>query len=132
MKSSITRMARVAVIAALTLGGAAVVSAHHSFAVFDLTAEKSVDGAVKKVDWTNPHIWVYIDVPKTGGGTETYAFEGMSPNFRARRGWERTTLENGMKINVHYRPFKDGKPGGMFVSAKLPSGVTLTGGGAQQ
>jgi hypothetical protein len=56
----------------------------------------------------------------------------MSPNYLNRRGWTRTTLEDGMKITVHYRPFKDGKPGGMFVSAKLPSGLTLTGGGAQQ
>ena len=132
MTTRISRALCTIATAALVCGGGTFISAHHSFAAFDLAAEKVVDGAVKKVEWTNPHIWVYIDAAKPGGGTETYAFEGMSPNYLNRRGWTRTTLEDGMKITVHYRPFKDGKPGGMFVSAKLPTGLTLTGGGAQQ
>lgn len=128
------RLMQAAAIAAMIAGAGAGVAAHHSFAAFDLGGEKVVEGSVKKVEWTNPHIWVYINGPKQGGGagTEVYAFEGMSPNFLARRGWQRTTLEDGMKITVHYRPFKNGDAGGMFVSAKLPSGLTLTGGGAQQ
>ena len=97
-----------------------------------MTAQKSIEGTVKKVDWTNPHVWVWVDVPTTGGGSETYGFEGMSPNYLARRGWSRTTLQTGMKVTVQYRPLKDGKPGGMLVSAKLPTGLLLTGGGAQQ
>jgi hypothetical protein len=119
-------------VAALILGAAASASAHHSFAVFDMTAQKSIDGTVKKVDWTNPHVWVWVDVPTAGGSSETYGFEGMSPNYLARRGWSRTTLQTGMKVTVQYRPLKDGKPGGMLVSAKLPTGLLLTGGGAQQ
>ena len=118
--------------AALIAAAGESVSAHHSFAVFDMTAQKSIEGTVKKVDWTNPHVWVWVDVPTTGGASETYGFEGMSPNYLARRGWSRTTLQTGMKVTVQYRPLKDGKPGGMFVSAKLPSGLLLTGGGAQQ
>ena len=117
---------------ALLCGAGTLASAHHSFAVFDLTAQKSIDGTVKKVDWTNPHVWVWVDVPTGSGGSETYAFEGMSPNFLARRGWSRTTLQTGMKVTVQFRPLKDGKPGGMLLSAKLPSGLLLTGGGAQQ
>jgi len=117
--------------AALLFGFTRPVAAHHSFAVFDMTAQKSIDGTVKKVDWTNPHVWVWVDVP-TASGSETYGFEGMSPNFLARRGWSRTTLQTGMKVTVQFRPLKDGKPGGMLVSAKLPSGLLLTGGGAQQ
>jgi hypothetical protein len=122
----------IAVAIAALISGAAVVSAHHSFAVFDLTSQKSIEGTVKKVDWTNPHVWVWVDVPTAGGASETYGFEGMSPNFLARRGWSRTTLQTGMKVTVQYRPLKDGKPGGMLVSAKLPTGLLLTGGGAQQ
>jgi len=118
--------------AALIAAAGASVSTHHSFAVFDMTAQKSIEGTVKKVDWTNPHVWVWVDVPTTGGASETYGFEGMSPNYLARRGWSRTTLQTGMKVTVQYRPLKDGKPGGMFVSAKLPTGLLLTGGGAQQ
>jgi hypothetical protein len=132
MTSRSTRGALQAAIAAVVLYGTALLSAHHSFAVFDMTAQKSIDGVVQKVDWTNPHVWIWVDVPSASGGTETYGFEGMSPNFLARRGWSRTTLQTGMKVTVQYRPLKDGKPGGMLVNAKLPTGLLLTGGGAQQ
>ncbi len=128
----LSRPVIVAAVAAFLFGTASSVSAHHSFAVFDLTTEKSIVGTVKKVDWTNPHVWIWVDVPATGGGSDTYGFEGMSPNYLARRGWSRTTLQTGMKVTVQYRPLKDGKPGGMLVSAKLPTGLLLTGGGAQQ
>ena len=128
----ISSLATAVAIAVTMTGAASRVSAHHSFAVFDLTSQKSIEGTVKKVDWTNPHVWVWVDVPTTGGASETYGFEGMSPNYLARRGWSRTTLQTGMKVTVQYRPLKDGKPGGMLLSAKLPTGLLLTGGGAQQ
>jgi hypothetical protein len=74
---------------------------------------------------------VWVDVKNAAGGTDTWAFEGMSPNFLARRGWTRTTLKPGAQVSVSFRPMKDGKNGGMLVSAKLPSGTVLTMMGAQ-
>src|SRR5215467_12453865 len=50
--------------------------AHHSFAMFDITTQKTVTGTVSKIDWTNPHIWLWIDVPNDKGGSDTYGFEG--------------------------------------------------------
>ena len=105
-------------------------AAHHSFAAFDMTNQKTVTGAVKQVDWTNPHIWIWIDVANDKGGSDTYGFEGMSPNYLARRGWTRTTLHVGDTITVSYRPMKDGKKGGMFVSGTTAAGKILTMGGA--
>ena len=105
-------------------------AAHHSFAAFDMTNQKTVTGAVKQVDWTNPHIWIWIDVANDKGGTDTYGFEGMSPNYLARRGWTRTTLHTGDKITVSYRPMRDGKNGGMFISGTTAAGKVLTMGGA--
>jgi uncharacterized protein DUF6152 len=105
-------------------------AAHHSFAAFDMTNQKTITGAVKQVDWTNPHIWIWIDVANDKGGSDTYAFEGMSPNFLARRGWTRSTLHTGDKITISYRPMKDGKNGGMFISGTMASGKVLTMGGA--
>ena len=105
-------------------------AAHHSFAAFDMTNQKTVTGAVKQVDWTNPHIWIWIDVANDKGGSDTYAFEGMSPNFLARRGWTRTTLHVGDTITVSYRPMKDGKKGGMFIGGTTAAGKLLTMGGA--
>jgi hypothetical protein len=54
----------------------------------------------------------------------------MSPNFLARRGWTRSTLHTGDKITVSYRPMRDGKNGGMFISGTTAAGKVLTMGGA--
>ena len=107
-----------ALLAAALIAAAAPAFAHHSFAMFDITKQQTVTGTVSRIDWTNPHIWLWIDVPNDKGGSDTYGFEGMSPNFLARRGWTRTTLKAGDKITVNYRPMKDGKNGGMFMTAK--------------
>ena len=77
-------MRKVLVIAAVIAAAssrAPIASAHHSFAAFDMTAEKTITGVVKKVNWTNPHIWIWVDVTESSGATETYGFEGMTPNF---------------------------------------------------
>ena len=126
-----TSLARAAVVVALVSGTSGAASAHHAAApVFDLTSEKTVTGVVKQVDWTNPHIWVWLDVQSASGQVDTWGFEGMSPNFLARRGWTRTSLQTGATITVTFRPLKDGRPGGMFMTGKLQDGRVLTSGGA--
>jgi Family of unknown function (DUF6152) len=124
------KIRQAALIAAFVAGGATLAIAHHSFAAFDVTTQKEVTGTVKKFDWTNPHTWVWIDVANDHGGADTWGFEGMSPNFLERRGWNRTTLKPGDKITVTFRPMKDGKSGGMWVSGKRPDGEVLLMGGA--
>ena len=121
------RLILFAILAAGLIAGAGVpLVAHHSFAAFDVTTQKTVTGTVKQVDWTNPHIWLWIDVPNDKGGADTYGFEGMSPNFLARRGWTRTTLKTGDKITINYRPMKDGKNGGMFMTGQMTNGKSLS------
>jgi len=105
-------------------------TAHHSFSVFDMANTKSITGTVKQVQWMNPHIWVYVDVPNAKGGADTFGFEGMSPNYLNRRGWTKSTLKTGDKITVSFRPLKDGTNGGMFVNGKMTNGKVLTMGGA--
>ena len=117
-----------AVLLAATAGSA---TAHHSFAAFNMNEEKSVTGTVKQVEWTNPHIWIWIDVRNENGAVDVYGFEGMSPNYLERRNWTRTTLKPGDKVTVSYRPLKDGKHGGMFVNGKMENGLVLTMGGAR-
>src|SRR5262245_34418919 len=123
-------MKRLLLFALLTAGliaaKVAPVAAHHSFAAFDISVQKTVTGSVKQVDWTNPHIWLWIDVPNDKGGADTYGFEGMSPNFLARRGWTRTTLKTGDKITINFRPMKDGSKGGMFMTGQMTSGKQLS------
>jgi Family of unknown function (DUF6152) len=111
---------------ALLIATAGITAAHHSFVAFNMNDEKTVTGTVNKVEWTNPHIWIWIDAPDGKGGTATYGFEGMSPNFLERRNWTRTTLKVGDKITVSYRPLRSGENGGMFMTGKMESGKILT------
>jgi len=121
------RQAVVSLVAAasLVVAGASLAAAHHSTAPFDTTIQKTISGTVKQVDWTNPHTWVWLDVPNDQGGVDTWGFEGMSPNYLARRGWTKSTLKPGDKISVVMRPLRDGSKGGMFVSATRPNGQVL-------
>jgi hypothetical protein len=106
--------------------------AHHSFSAFNTQTEKTITGVVKTVQWSNPHIWLWVDVPNGQGKTDTYAFEGMSPNFLERRNWTRTTLKAGDKITISYNPMKDGTNGGMFRQGKMENGRVLTMGGSNE
>jgi hypothetical protein len=131
MKNDINRATLpAAMILGLLTASAAPVAAHHSFAPFDMASQKTVTGTVKSVEWTNPHTWIWLDVPNDQGVVESWGFEGMSPNYLARRGWTRTTLKPGDKISVVFRPLRDGSKGGMFVSTKLADGRMLTMAGA--
>src|SRR5437588_7500610 len=105
-------------------------TAHHSFSAFDMANTKNITGTVKQVDWTNPHIWIWVDVANAKGGADTFGFEGMSPNYLGRRGWTKSTLKTGDKITVSFRPMRDGSNGGMFVNGKMATGKVLTMGGA--
>ena len=111
---------------------AGTAAAHHSFSVFNMQEEISITGTIKSVDWTNPHIFVWVDVTDADGKVTTWGLEGMSPNFLARRGWSRTTLEVGHEVTVSLRPLNSGEPGGMFVSTTTPDGVFLSMGGGRE
>ena len=111
---------------ALGIMTASTASAHHSFAAFNITTEKTITGTVKQVDWTNPHTWIWVEVANSQGSVETFGFEGMSPNYLARRGWSKSTLKPGDKVSVTFRPMRDGSNGGMFMTAKRPTGEVLT------
>ena len=132
MKISITSALRTGLAAVCVLAvAAAPLAAHHSFAAFNMTAEKTIAGTVKQVEWTNPHIWIWVDVPNDKGGKDVFGFEGMSPNFLERRGWTRTTLKVGDKISVTFHPLREGSNGGMFMTGEMESGKILTGQGSQ-
>lgn len=130
---TITKQAglRAIALAGLALGIAGSALAHHSYAEFDMSQEKVITGKILKFDWSNPHTWAWINVPNEKGGVDTWGVEGMSPNYLARRGWNRTTLKPGDEISVTMRPCKDtAKFCGTWVSGKRPNGEVLMMGGA--
>src|SRR6202167_3207425 len=109
----------------LLAGGTTLALAHHSAAAFDSTQRKEISGTVKKFDYSNPHTWVWLDVPNDQGGVDLWGVEGMSPNFLNRRGWTRTTLKPGDKLTITIRPMKNGEKGGMWIRGKRPDGEVL-------
>ena len=116
-------------IATLAIAGSA--SAHHSFAVFDMSQQKTIEGTVSDFQWTNPHTWTWVDVKNADGSVTKYGFEGMSPNFLGRRGWSKNTLKPGDHVKITYAPLKSGDPGGTFLRATLQDGkeMVMFGGG---
>src|SRR5262249_39740954 len=110
---------------------AASAAAHHSYAMFDGSQTLTVNGTVAKLEWMNPHVfvWVYVPNPKAKDGYDLYAFENGSPNVLTRLGWSRTVLTVGEKISVEYWPLKDGRNGGHFLKATRAQGQVLVGAG---
>jgi hypothetical protein len=86
---------------AVLIGGAAVVSAHHSFAAeFDANKPIQLRGTVVKVEWINPHTWIHLDVKDGSGKTERWMVEGGTPNTLLRRGLTRNSLPEGTEVVV--------------------------------
>jgi hypothetical protein len=76
-------------------------SAHHSFAAeFDEKKPVTLKGTIAKMEWVNPHGWLYIDVKRADGKTEQWALEFGSPNQLYRRGWTRESLPVGAEVTV--------------------------------
>lgn len=98
------------------------VMAHHSFEMFDMAKVRTITGTIKDFQWTNPHTFTFIDVPNDKGGVDTWAIEGMSPNFLGRRGWTKHTLSPGDKVTITIAPLKDGQKGGTFLRVTLADG----------
>ena len=101
------------------------VSAHHSFAMFDATTAKTVEGTVKDFQWTNPHSWIVLTVNNAEGQPEQWAIEMGGPQGLARQGWAPKTLRPGMKVKTVIHPLRDGSNGGQFMAITLPDGTQM-------
>jgi hypothetical protein len=114
------------VLGAITsLSGMAV--AHHSGAAYDMEHPKTMEGTVKTVNWTNPHITFVIESDaKDGQSAQTYVFEVSSPGVLTRSGWTKRSLQPGDHAVFHYAPLRDGNPGGFLMKVDLPDGKELS------
>jgi Family of unknown function (DUF6152) len=96
--------------------------AHHSFAMFDQTKVLYLSGAVKQFEFVNPHAWLHVDVVTDKGAGATWTFEGGSPSQLVKLGWSKDEFRVGEKVEVGYRPLKDGSRGGQLMSVKFANG----------
>ena len=109
---------RKGVVALLVLALGVVASAvpamaHHSFAAeFDANKPITVKGFVTKIEWTNPHVWFYIDVKSPDGKVENWGFEMGPPHGLQTRGWTRTTMKLGDEVEVAGTRAKNGSSRG--------------------
>ena len=112
--------------AALLLFFTSLAQAHHSFTMFDRSKTLTVSGIVRSLQWTNPHVWLWLDVPEADGSSTAYSIEGGTPAEMTRTGgWIKHSVNAGDKITVEFAPMRDGRPGGSLGRVTLANGKTL-------
>jgi hypothetical protein len=83
--------------------------AHHAFsAEFDANKPLTFKGTISRMEWTNPHVWLHLDVKKPDGSTETWSFEAGTPTVLFRRGVTKESVKAGMEVAVDGYQAKDG------------------------
>jgi len=98
-----------ALLIAVLLAGSAALAGHHSFAAeYDSTKPVDVTGTLTKVEWTNPHIWFYLDVRDDKGTVTNWGFSAAPPGVLMRRGIQKEVLKVGSVIHVQGFRAKDG------------------------
>lgn len=105
--------------------------AHHSFAMFDQSKKVTHTGTVTEVQWTNPHVWIFVDVP-TDNGSERWGMEFTSKVHLTRRGFDPDMVNVGDEVEFTVSPYANGKPGGRFYTIKLANGSYYCDVGAAQ
>ena len=103
--------------------------AHHSSAAFDLEHQISLKGTVSNFEWTNPHIFIYLEVKSEDGGVEPWRVEANSPNMLSRAGWKKEMINLGDAIVVSGSPAKNKSKVLRLVSITLASGQKFDGQG---
>ena len=100
--------------------------AHHAFAAeFDGNKPVLLKGTITKMEWVNPHAWIYVTVKKPDGTVENWMIEGGTPNTLVRRGLRKTDVQAGTEILVEGYRAKDGSTRANGKNITLPDGRQL-------
>jgi Family of unknown function (DUF6152) len=113
----------------LLVSGAPVLAHHSVQAEFDLNKPLTITGVVTKVEWINPHSYLYLDVKDDGGNVKHWAFEMAGPGALRRAGLSRADrggLKAGDTITINAVAAKDGTDAGLIKDVTLPDGRKFT------
>ena len=118
-------------VAVIALPGAAPMAAHHAFAAeFDVNQPVKVHGTITKIEWVNPHAWLYVDVKDADGKVVNWHFELGPPNALIRLGWKKDAIPAGLEVDISGFRAKNGEAVGNGRSIILPDGRELFSGGS--
>jgi|SRR6476661_4029776 len=101
---------------------APIVAHHSAIAEYDLDKPVKVSGTVTRVEWSNPHIWFYVDVKNPDGTVTNWGFSGGAPGVLQRRGVSRTAMKPGDQVVVQGFRAKDGSFNGSGDTVTFPDG----------
>ena len=100
--------------------------AHHSNSAFDPDKVVVLKGTVTRWLWTNPHVWIPLDVDDGKNGKTEWRIEGRPPGVLARSGWSKNTFKAGDTITVDFSPARDGSRTGLTTRVTLADGTVLS------
>lgn len=121
---AMNRRVMLLLIGVAVFGVVSPLAAHHSSAMFDHEKVVEIKGVVKEFQWTNPHVWIQVNV-ETPDGVAEWSVEGGGPNSLSRQGWRPSTFKAGTEVTLRINPMLDGTPAGGFVGAQFADGSTL-------
>jgi len=105
-------------------------AAHHSYAIIDNGRVLTVTATVAKLEWVNPHIflWAYVADESQESGYQLYAFEAGSITMMTKAGWSRDdTVKVGEEVTIEYLPLRNGDPGGSLGTLTHADGSVTPG-----
>jgi uncharacterized protein DUF6152 len=129
------------VLTTMAVAVSAAAWAHHSFgAEFDSNKPISMSGVVTRLEWTNPHVYLWVDVTDKAGKVANWGFEMGPPHMLQKAGWKKNSLTLGETVTIDGWLARDGsnhanarrvvrKSTGEVLGAASSGGQTLTGGG---
>ena len=123
----IIRAIQIGLLGAFAAGFSSVATAHHSTAEFDYTKQVTIKGAVKEVQWTNPHSYIQLLVDGAEGKPTQWSVEIGSPSLNINMGWRKDSVKKGDVVTMNLSPARNGKPYGTLRVLTFADGTTLNG-----
>jgi uncharacterized protein DUF6152 len=105
------------------------VLAHHSSSSYDMEHPVNMKGVVTNMEWTNPHVFIYLEVKNDNGTVEQWRVEGNSPNMLVRAGWKKEMIKAGDLLIVNGAPAKSGTKVMRLITLTLANGQKFDGQG---